>query len=189
MKIFTSLFVIIFLALSLNAQAQEVNPNWKTELASSVESFKSCTGEVVNYVDPCSKFAGESVNTVYKVNDFYSQDRKRYLTGSEIAGFLAESAKWSKLGAASSQETLNAAQKAANENKAVVAVFADAQGIGNMALILPGSTNPSGSWGLSVPNSAAFFMNSKGRSYSDKGLSYAFSKSMLEQVIIYVRSY
>jgi len=180
-------WTLCFFVLSTNAQ--KINPNWKSELNKSVEEFKNCTQVIEDGINSCSKYTGESVNTVYQVNDFYSEDNEDYLSGAEIIKILESSTQWKKLGLALIQEVLNEAQNNANANKAVVAVYVPEDGIGHIALILPGELTPSGSWGLNTPNSASFFMNDQQRSYSEKGLSYAFSKSMLGRISLFVRIY
>ena len=73
--------------------------------------------------------------------------------------------------------------------KAVVALYMTPSGAGHVAIILPGELQPSGSWGLNVPNSASFLMMEPQRSYVGKGLSYAFAKTHLKDVVLYARNY
>ena len=187
MKSLPTIFCVILSMIGFQAKAQSINENWKQELAKAVAEFKSCKQDVADNVNPCSKFTGESLKTVYKLDDFYSAELKRYLTGSEIVKFLEGSSKWTKSGSALNQETLNMAQNNANKSIAVVAVYADEDGLGHVALILPGELSTSGTWSRNVPNCASFFMNTPEKSFSEKGLSYAFSKSMINKVIIYTR--
>lgn len=189
MKYLNAVMLFFFVIISSNSIGQQINPTWEKDLTTAVEAFKVCKGTIENNVNPCSKFTGESVNKIYKVNDFYSDELKRYLTNTEITKSLEENSHWKKLGFGLSQESLTEAQNSANSKKAVVAVFSDDNGIGHVAIILPGSLTPSGSWGLNVPNSASFFMNSPSRSYTGKSISYAFTKSMINKVIIYERIY
>ena len=136
----------------------------------------------------CIKFQGESLKLVYKVNDFYADKAGRYMTSGEIAGYLKGSTAWSALGPVYEQETLNKAQEHANSKKAVVAVYQNASGVGHVVLITPGTLQPSGSWGLSVPNVASFFQPQPERSFVDKALSFAFTKNLMKDVVIYVRN-
>ena len=181
------LFLSLFLFSILSAHAQTFNENWKTDLTKLVGAFKTCQGTIEQNYNPCSKYSGESLKVVYGLDDFFSTDLDRYLTGTEIIRFLESSSQWNKSGMASDQEVLDAAQNAANEKKAVVAVHTDEDGFGHIALILPGELTPSGLWKMSVPNCSSFFMNSPGSSFSGKGLSYAFSRTMMNDIIIYTR--
>jgi len=166
-------------------RAQSLNPNWNSDLKNSLRQFLACSGGS----QACSKFLGESLNTVYKVNDFYSTKSGRYMTASEIASYLKETKQWNLLGHSYDQKVLSQAQDFANAKKAVVAVYMDETGLGHVVVITPGQLQPSGSWGLNVPNAASFFPAQPDKSFVDKGLSFAFGKSMLKGVTIYVRNY
>lgn len=173
--------------ISYGAIAQSLNQNWKEDLNKAITEFKQCKSTIEDNVNPCSKYTGQSLKLVYNIDDFFSKDLNRYLTGSEIVTFLESSSQWVKTGTAIDQEALNAAQKSANDKQATVAVFSDENGIGHVALILPGELTPSGSWARNVPNCASFFMHTPGKSFSGKPLSYAFSKNMVLKVTIYSR--
>ena len=164
---------------------QTLNTSWKADLAKQIEEFKNCSGAS----NQCYKHIGQALKSVYSIDDFYSKKDGRYLTSTEIVGFLENNSKWEKIGNAIDQANLDVAQKNANEKVAVVAVYMGENNLGNVSLILPGNTSPSGSWGFSVPNSACMFMNNPGRSYMDKGLSYAFTRSMIRKVNFYKRVY
>jgi len=183
MKAFlTVAFSIVIVAL----HAQSLNQNWKKELTTSLEQFLNCEASADN---ACVKIQGDALNKVYKVNDFFSQKTGRYMTVNEVSAFLAQSTTWTALGPVYQQETLTQAQQFANEKKAVVAVYKNASGIGHVALITPGELQPSGSWGLNVPNAASFFLPEPNRSFIDKGLSFAFTKIMMKDISLYVRKY
>ncbi len=187
MNLIKSLLVMVILLQNSVLHSQSLNTNWKQSLDESLNSFMACksNGEALN---PCSKYVGEMVNTVYKVNDFYSQQLGRYMLVDEIAQFLKDNPKWKSLGKALNQEALKEAQESANSKKAVVAIYLNSSGVGHMALILPGELQSSGSWGLSVPNSASFLLTDPEKSYVGKGLSYAFPRSALINVLLYVRN-
>jgi hypothetical protein len=58
-----------------------------------------------------------------------------------------------------------------------------------VVVITPGELRASGSWGLNVPAAASFFPADPLKSFVDKGLSFAFAKNMLKDVMIYGRKY
>jgi len=174
--------LLLFAASSL--QGQSLNPNWNSDLKNSLQLFLSCQGGS----QACAKFIGESLNTVYKVNDFYSAKAGRYMLPGEIASFLKESKQWTLLGHSYDQKILVQAQDHANSKKAVVAVYMNESGIGHVVVITPGQLQRSGSWGLDVPNAASFFPTQPDKSFVDKGLSFAFGKTMLKDVLIYTRN-
>ncbi|MEK6481984.1 hypothetical protein WJR50_30870 [Catalinimonas sp. 4WD22] len=180
------LIIAFFLTISMSLQAQHLNRNWENDLKTSLQEFMQCGSG--NDVSACHSFAGESLKTVYKVNDFFSSDKGRFLEPDEIYGFLEESDQWTLLGKGYDQNALSNAQKYANGNKAVVAVMKGAQ-YGHMVLILPGELQTSGSWSLKVPNSASFFTHQTDKSFVNKKLSYAFTPSDQGHVLLYARKY
>jgi hypothetical protein len=181
------LTLIAFHLLFTSAEGQSLNPNWKQELATVLQDFMSCQNSSSDK-SSCIKYQGEALKVVYKVNDFYATKSGRYMTATEIAKFLKESTAWKALGPVYEQSTLAQAQEHANNKKAVVAVYQNAAGIGHVVLVMPGTLQPSGSWGLSVPNVASFFGPQPERSFIDKGLSFAFTKNLMKDVTIYVRN-
>lgn len=179
-----------FLLLTLIASVcngQGINPTWKTDLNSSLQQFFNCQNSSAGKSE-CIQFMGESVKKIYKVNDFYSAKSGRYMTASEISLFLKESDKWKLIGPTYEQKTLATAQDLANSGKAVVAVYTNSSGIGHMVVITPGQLQPSGSWGLNVPNVVSFFPSQPDRSFVDKGLSFAFGKNLIKDILIYARN-
>lgn len=181
-------FMLAMSAAFYTSQSQSLNNNWNKDLTSSLQQFLDCKNTTNNNAE-CSKFIGESLTNVYKLNDFYSAKLGRNLMVSEIAKLLNESNQWKMLGHGYEQKALAEAQSNANAKKAVVAIYMNTEGVGHVALILPGDLQPSGSWGLNVPNSASFLLMEPERSYVGKGLSYAFAKNHLKDVVIYSRNY
>jgi len=178
----SKLFLCLTLVLAAEiAGGQTLNPNWNAELKASLQEFLGCK-------ENCNRYVGQSLNTVYKVNDFYSAKLNRYMVVSEIAAFLKASDKWTLLGPAYDQKTLTTAQEHANAKKAVVAVYLNPEGFGNVVIITPGELQPSGSWGLRVPNAASFFASQPDKSFVDKGLSFAFGKNLMKDILIYSRN-
>jgi hypothetical protein len=183
MKQFLVLLPVILLATTF-CSAQTLNNNWMSDLETELKEFTSCDDDM-----DCSEFSAKALQTVYKLNDFYQPQEKRFMRVSEIIAFLQDSKSWTKLGPAYQQNILIQAQEYANNKKAVIAVYPGANGVGHVALILPGELQASGSWGLSVPNSASFLAIDPAKSYVGKGLSYAFTKNHLKDVIIFARNY
>lgn len=184
-----SFFTVLFFFILSVSGAQTINTNWKQDLSKDMVEFKACDNSSYSGVNPCNKFIGMSLATVYQVNDFYSARDKRHMLVGEIAGFLKSSEQWTLLGFAYDQKALNSAQQYANSNKAVVAVYLNEEGLGHMSLITPGDLMPSGTWGFRVPNSVSFSVIHPEKSYIDKGLSYAFEKQHIKHVLIYGRNY
>jgi len=182
--------VLISIALLFSANsllAKKLNQNWNNELAVSISEFKACRNTDNLDISPCSKHVGSALETVYGIRDFFSNDLGRYLTGTEIVSFLEVDTNWTNLGPAYLQETLDQAQELANSGKAVMAVYLGDDKLGHVSIILPGEQVASGSWGMSVPNSASFFMNLPQKSYLNKALSYAFTRNMIKSVVIYTK--
>lgn len=181
-------FVLFALFISVASHGQALNSNWKKDLDNAMKEFLSCQG-TTDVSSPCNKFLGESLNTVYRINDFYSQSLDRYMVAGEIAKYLKSSEQWSLLGPCYDQKTLVQAQEHANARKAVVAVYMSSSGGGHVVLITPGALQSSGSWELSVPTATSFFLNQPDRSFINKGLSFAFGKMLIKDILIYTRKY
>jgi hypothetical protein len=180
-------FTLASLLFAGTMHGQSLNTNWKQDLSVFLDDFLKCTGTTDK--SKCGGFTGESLQKVYKINDFYAQKSGRYMTVSEIANFIKDSDQWSVLGHSYEQTTLATAQDYANAKKAVVAVYLNASGVGHVAMIIPGELRASGSWGLNVPAAASFLPTEPEKSFVDKALSYGFAKNMLKDVMIYGRKY
>jgi hypothetical protein len=187
---FSKTFSIFTVALccTLSSYGQSLNENWEQDLANSMTQFMNCATTSPDK-SQCSSFISESLVKVYKVNAFYSDKLKRHLQIYEISKSMIDGGSWTLLGYAYDQKALNEAQKCANANKAVIAVYTTVSGGKHIALILPGKLDYSGSWGFNVPNSASFFFDDPAKSYVGKGLSYAFAKNMIKDVALYCRKY
>ena len=179
-----STLISFLLFTSIVCDAQNLNNNWTSDLETELREFTSCDDDM-----DCYEFSGKALQTVYKLNDFYRPQEKRFLRVSEIIALVQDSKSWTMLGPAYKQDVLKQAQQHANGKKAVIAVYTGSNGLGHVALILPGELQASGSWGLRVPNSASFLTAEPAKSYVGKGLSYAFTKQHLKDVVIFTRNY
>lgn len=184
-KLYLTFAIIV---VTTSSFSQSLNQNWKRDLAESFQQFVECTSSNGEKYQ-CSSFIGESIAKVYKTNAFFSDKLSRFLHINEITKSAFESGQWNQIGYAYDQKALDQAQEEANRSKAVIAVYMTPNGIGHIALILPGKLQYSGSWGFNVPNAASFFFNDSEKSFVDKGLSYAFSKNMIKDVVLYARKY
>jgi hypothetical protein len=174
------IIVAVILLFGL-AQAQAQNENWKEDLASDLQAFISCA-TATNDRTRCTTFVESSITRVFKLETPNSES-----TGSIIPVSFANNDQWSRLGKAYEQAVLNSAQEMANNHRAVVAVLEGPGGeMMHLALILPGALRFSGTWGFNVPNSASFFLTAPEKSYTEKGLSYAFTRNMVKDVTLYV---
>lgn len=178
-------FILLLVTLfSSSGYSQGINNSWKNDLNSSMQQFLNCqSGSGAD--GECIRYMGESLKKIYKVNDFYSSKSGRYMTASEIASYVKTSEKWKMIGPSYDQKTLATAQELANSGKPVVAVYMNSAGIGHVVVITPGQLQPSGSWGLNVPNVVSFFPSQPDKSFIDKGLSFAFGKNLMKDILIY----
>jgi hypothetical protein len=147
-------------------------PEWQADVEAMLHEFMTCQSPIDD-VSPCNRFVGRALKRIYNIDDF-TKPNGEFMTANEIAGAVAASGNWTKLGNASDQKALNEAQGYANVKKAIIAVSSGSPH-GHVAIILPGSQTQSGSWGLKVPNSASFFLNKPDKSYIGKPLSFAWT--------------
>lgn len=181
-------FTLLFFFLVSLAFAQQPNKNWQRDLNLALEQFQACDQDNANGINPCNRFIGGALKTVYNVDDFYSKALGRHMLVSEIATFLQGNTGWTLLGKGYEQQALAKAQQHANAGKAVVAIYLNSEGRGHLSIILPGELKQSGTWGFQVPNSASFFMSDPAKSYVNKGLSYAYERPLLNGVLLYARN-
>ncbi|MEM9858613.1 MAG: hypothetical protein AAF843_14725 [Bacteroidota bacterium] len=181
-------FILFISLLSFGVgKTQTLSSNWEGELESLLADFQSCMQQSNDL--NCKSTIGKSMNTLYNLKDFYSSNSNRYATAFEIANEIDNKTTWKKLGQAYEQESLEEAQKLANKKLPVIAVYKDEEGTAaHVVLILPGELIPSGSWGLQVPRVASFFTHQPEKSFIDKSLAYAFSKTMLLRIELYARN-
>ena len=169
-KAFVVLLVLVLFAFG-NLAAQ-----WEASLDSLLQEIAECQPPVAN-TDPCSFITSRAIKAVYGISDFEITGQSNwFMSASGIINFVSESADWTDLGNANNQEALSKAQEAANAGKATLAILME-KPQGHVVVILPGKLTPSGKWGVSVPNSASFFLNVPKLSYVGKPLSYAFKES------------
>ncbi len=181
---------IAAILLSFNVtSAQSINPNWKKDMNSLLQQFVSCAGASAESNYTCSSYIAESLAKIYKVGNVYDDKAKRYKLMNEMSATIDQPSQWKLLGNAYEQPVLDEAQTLANAQKAVVAVYKTAEGVKHIAVVLPGEMQFSGTWGFKVPNSASFVLNDPSKSYVEKGLSYAFTRSMIKDVKLYSKAY
>jgi hypothetical protein len=123
---------------------------------------------------------------VYGVDDFFRSGAP--ISASDIAAYVAVDSKWTRLGSCDKQYDLDQAQGYANLKKPVVAVYS-AQPHGHVALVLPGSTSNSMTWGLKVPNSASFPLDNPKDAYVGGPLSKAFGPDKKSDVHLFGRNF
>lgn len=181
--------ILLMSTYSVTTNSQSINSNWKQELSTALKEFVDCENTAQQGINPCNKFIGSALKTVYNIDDFYSRELGRHLLVSEISKLLESSEEWTLLGRAYEQNALAEAQKLANAKQAVVAIYLSEENIGHLSLIVPGDLTPSGSWGFQVPNSASFFVYDPQNSYIGKGLSYSFGRNIIRHVLLYARNY
>ena len=182
------IITFIFILSVSYTYCQTISKNWEKDLNDLMAEFKSCNQDKRMAINHCHQYFGKALHSIYQVNDFYSENLKRYRVVNEIAHFLDSNEKWKLMGKCYDQKTLTEAQDLANAGKAVVAIYLDEEGLGHLSIILPGKLKISGTWGLNVPNSSSFFSVNPEKSYINKALSYAFMRSQITKVKLYARN-
>lgn len=172
----------VFIISMTTGTAQTISSDWESKLGVILSNFKSCMEQSENTA--CRSTIGKSIKEIYSINDFQNSG-----TALEIANSIESKGNWKNLGQAYNQEVLTQAQKLANQKKPVLAVYKGEEDLAaHVVLILPGDLEPSGSWGLQVPMVASFFTHQPEKSFVDKTLAYAFSKTMLLRIELYARN-
>jgi len=161
------------------------NEYWKTGYLNIIYQELVCKpDEPEQDRSPCNFFASNLLERGWGFTDFKNEGE--YKSANQIAEFLYSDANWRALGSGDSQSTLTKAQEYANEGYPVFAVFTGNPN-GHITIIIPGSLAASGSWGLNVPNSASFRLDSITLTYVGKRLSTSFRASDKSMVMLYAR--
>ncbi|MEM9674483.1 MAG: hypothetical protein AAF992_17965 [Bacteroidota bacterium] len=181
------LFLFILIFQGIISSAQTLARDWNQKIEQEMSQFLDCAKNNPEISNDCSQSVGKTSKAIYRLNDFYNAKKSRFMVVSEIYGYLKSNQRWELLGQGYKQDVLLSAQDLANKNRAVVAVYLDETNLGQLAFILPGEVAPSGSWGLRVPNSAAFIMTAPEKSYVNKGISYAFPRKTMAEVYLFAR--
>jgi hypothetical protein len=132
---------------------------------------------------PCNIFVGHALETLFGNTDFKTGD-DAYMLANDIVNGLENpgNAGWTKLGEATDQGVLDAAQEKANAGLPVVAARAGVDGRpGHVALIIPGTAQAYDfdgfMWnGLVAPNTASFFLDKPERGFIGCPLSAVWHK-------------
>ncbi len=155
---------------------------------------RSCTRAVDDYT-ACSAFVSEALSRVYGIDDFKRNKSSRTFpdhVANDIANYVETHSQWRRLGNGGDQRALDDAQRLANEGYAVIAVRPN-PGQGHVALVIPGESQRSSTWGLRVPNSASMFYRDPEKPYVPDQtyiggmLSKAFQGQHKSEVLIYYR--
>jgi hypothetical protein len=179
--ILTAAFFLIHLTAFSQAK------NWEATLNQALQDFKTCMTAENKTV--CQTYTAKAIKQVYSVTDFYQASSKSDMTPFEIQEFISNSSRWTNLGQAFKPEVLSKAQELSNAGKLVLVILkGDSPADAHVSLVLPGDLQASGSWGMSVPNVAAFFTHNPGNSFVNKSVSYAYTKGMILQLEVYARN-
>ncbi|QSE98480.1 hypothetical protein [Fulvivirga lutea] len=178
--------LISCIILSTNSLSLAQSNGWQQKIAAIEKEFQQCMSS--ENKNTCQGYIGMAMQEVYKSSDLKDPASNEYLSFSEIKRLVKESDKWQMVGHAYDQEALKKAQSMANEGKPVVAVFTgDTDAETHVSLILPGDLAASGSWGMRVPDVTAFFTHNPSSSFSKKSMSYAYTKKMTLQIVLYAK--
>lgn len=177
---------LIFTIVAILPVSYLTDYTWSQDLKEIHREFTSCSAS--GNTEDCRMYIGKAFSVVYGIKDFRGNGSNEFMDAGQIGSFVSNSGEWELLGAAYDEKVLTKSQALANANKAVLALYKNAQGeTMHVAIILPGDLIPSGSWGVQVPNSASLPTFDPDHSFINKGLSYAFEKRMLLNVKIYAR--
>ncbi len=180
----------IFLALCLfliQFAAPAQVKNWEETLNQTLRDFKACMSKENKTV--CQTYTAKAIKQVYTINDFYQASSKTDMNPFEIQAYITNSSAWTKLGQAFKPEVMSKAQGLCNAGKPVLIILrGEGPADAHVSLVLPGDLQTSGSWGMRVPNVAAFFTHNPENSFVNKSISYAYTKGMLLQLEVYARN-
>jgi hypothetical protein len=130
----------------------------------------------------CTYFPARALNQLFGIDEFCDADH--CLRPHEIAAEIAKDQRWTALGKASDQTTLNQAQAMATGGLPVIAVQAAAD-MGLVAIVMPGKLVSSQSWSKKVPLAVGTRLDKPEASVYSQALSFLFSDP--SKVTLYVQ--
>jgi hypothetical protein len=152
-------------------EKKEESKQKRIKIETILEEYNDCSANAESRND-CKNFTARAICEYYGIDDL--KKGGEYVEYHDIFDFVTKDANWKNLGMATEQETLDNAQKMANDGFAVVAI--DTEDKHKLAIIIiEGEQVKSGSWGLNAPTCAAFFPASGPKPFIHKTLNYAFS--------------
>jgi len=136
----------------------------------------------------CNWFVAKAVSTIWSFNDF--ANGAGFLSANEIADKLASNqlSQWRLIGTGNDQTANREAAATAAANHPVIAAYKSNGPHGHVALILPGGTKASSSWGVEVPRSASMTIDTPNNAYIGCRVSNAFGADKKSDVRYYSRS-
>ncbi len=180
--VYLSLFVALFLISCADEKPTEEQK--RVTIETILEEYNECSehGETTD----CKNFTARAICEYNGISDL-KNDKGEYVEYHDIYDFVTSDSKWKSLGMATDQESLDNAQKMANDGYPVIAIKTDDEHKFTV-LVIQGEQAKSSSWGTKVPNCAAFFpVSTKNslRSFINKTMNYAWSSP--ENIQMWVR--
>ncbi len=154
----------------------------KESIEHLLDEYEECQDDAENAMD-CKDFTAKAISKYFGVEDLKQEGK--YINYPDIYDFVSESDAWRNYGDATSQATLDNAQKFANEGIPVIAINTEDKH--KLAvMIIAGEQATSSKWKVKVPNAAAFFPKNGPTPFINKTLNYAWSSP--EGIEIWVRN-
>ncbi len=150
--------------------------------SSTVLDFQNCKAVSEKRSD-CRNKITAFISKVYKLNEFRDA-KNEYVIYDSIRPIISKSQKWKNLGLATHQQNIDAVLKHVNDGGLAI-VIDTSNTYGHVVVIQPGETKKSGSWGMKLPNVLSLANHKPSKSFCNKSLAYAFSKS--DDLQVYVR--
>ncbi len=165
------LFIFILTVISCGGDRNIETVNIEKEsIEELLDEYRDCQAEAESAL-ACKDFTAKAISKYFGIEDLMVEGK--YIDYPQIYDFVSSSDAWRNYGDASSQVTLDNAQKFANEGIPVIAINTDDEN--KLAvLIIAGEQANSSKWGVKVPNCAAFFPKNGPEAFINKSLNYAW---------------
>lgn len=178
-----SIFSLVALLISCGGnEISETITIEKESIEELLDEYNDCKTSAENNL-ACKDFTAKAISKYFGVEDLMVEGK--YINYEDIYDFVSESNAWKNYGEASSQATMDNAQKFANEGVPVIAINTDDEHKLTV-IIIAGEQSTSSKWGVKVPNCAAFFPENGPEPFIDKGLNYAWNSP--DDIEIWVRN-
>lgn len=141
----------------------------ENELTQIMKDFQNCVEAKSS--PECKSFIAQAFCKSYKIDVFKNDEG--YMDYDQILPYVQKSSNWKDLGDAGDRGSLDKAIELVSSGQPVLAINTHKDL--NVVAFLRDETSVSKSWGGKVPHAVFYFPNQPMKSFTNKGLNYAFT--------------
>lgn len=166
-----------------------IDAELETRLGDAFRCFDQHTaGQEADSAEKCKNFVADSIQREWTLDHFWLEDKSRFMTVREMKSWLSIEGTlngWEFLGTANEASVHAGAAERAGAGQPVVAVYHSGSTRGQVALVLPGDLQNSGTYGIPVARIAQTGLNNSTNSFLGCAFSYGLGNTKASEALIY----